>query len=88
MKFNDFPFEKLAFDPSIARGLDYYSGTVYETNLNDYPEIGSVCSGGRYDDLVRTLSSNKISYPGVGISIGLSRLLPFLIEKGFLKGEA
>lgn len=73
------------FDPSIARGLDYYTGTVYETLLLDYPELGSVCSGGRYEDLVGTLARNKnIKYPGVGISIGLSRLVPTLIMKGHL----
>lgn len=73
-------------DPRIARGLDYYTGTVYETLLLDYPELGSVCSGGRYDDLVGTLTGNdNDKYPGVGISIGLSRLVPTLIAKGFLK---
>jgi len=77
-----FPFQKLVFDPKIVRNFDYYSGTVYETFLNDYPHIGSFCSGGRYDDLVGTLSlsSQKSSYPGVGISIGLSKLVPFLLE--------
>lgn len=74
------------FDPRIARGLDYYTGTVYETLLLDHPELGSVCSGGRYEDLVGTLSKNKnIKYPGVGVSIGLSRLIPTLIMKGYLK---
>lgn len=59
-------------DLTIARGLDYYTGTVYETTLNDYPEIGSVCSGGRYDNLAQNYTDKKL--PGVGISIGLSRL--------------
>jgi histidyl-tRNA synthetase len=59
-------------DVSIARGLDYYTGTVYETMLDDYPKIGSVCSGGRYDDLASHYTEEKL--PGVGISIGLTRL--------------
>ena len=59
-------------DIKIARGLDYYTGTVYETFLNDYPELGSVCSGGRYDNLAANYTKSKL--PGVGISIGLSRL--------------
>lgn len=59
-------------DLTIARGLDYYTGTVYETVLNDYPQIGSVCSGGRYDDLAQYYTDKKL--PGVGISIGLTRL--------------
>lgn len=83
------PSSYLCVDPSIARGLDYYSGTVYETILLDYPELGSVCSGGRYDELVGTLSSNKsASYPGCGISIGLSRLVPTLIRSGHLQSSA
>lgn len=73
-------------DPRIARGLDYYTGTVYETNLLEHMELGSVCSGGRYDDLVSTLTGNSRDiYPGVGVSIGLSRLVPTLIEAGYLK---
>ena len=72
-------------DPRIARGLDYYTGTVYETNLLDHPEIGSVCSGGRYNDLVSTLTGDENDiYPGVGLSIGLSRLIPTLIQEGYL----
>jgi histidyl-tRNA synthetase len=59
-------------DLSIARGLDYYTGTVYETTLDEHPEVGSICSGGRYDDLASTYTSAVL--PGVGISIGLSRL--------------
>ena len=67
---------------SIARGLDYYTGTVYETTLTDYPEIGSVCSGGRYDDLAGYYTDKKL--PGVGISIGLTRLFYVLGEQGLL----
>ena len=66
------PAENYRVDLTIARGLDYYTGTVYETTLNDYPEIGSVCSGGRYDNLAQNYTDKKL--PGVGISIGLSRL--------------
>lgn len=65
-------------DLTVARGLDYYTGTVYETLLDDYPEIGSVCSGGRYDDLAAHYT--KQSLPGVGISIGLTRLFYQLTE--------
>ena len=72
-------------DIRIARGLDYYTGTVYETNLIDHMEIGSVCSGGRYNDLVSTLSGNPDdNYPGVGLSIGLTRLIPTLIKNNYL----
>ena len=63
-------------DPSITRGLDYYTGVVYETFLNDLPEIGSVCSGGRYDDLASLYSKERL--PGVGASIGLDRLIAAL----------
>lgn len=66
----------------IARGLDYYTGTVYETFLTDHPEIGSVCSGGRYDDLAGTYT--KTDLPGVGISIGLTRLFYAVTEAGLL----
>lgn len=69
-------------DLTVARGLDYYTGTVYETILNKYPEIGSVCSGGRYDDLAGYFSNQK--FPGVGISIGLTRLFDQLKDKGIL----
>jgi histidyl-tRNA synthetase len=75
-------------DARIARGLDYYTGTVYETNLIDHMEIGSVCSGGRYNDLVSTLSGNpEDKYPGVGLSIGLTRLIPTLIKANYLSAE-
>jgi len=69
-------------DISLARGLDYYTGTVYETYLTDYPEVGSVCGGGRYDNLAECYSERRM--PGVGISIGLSRLFFILQEQGLL----
>ncbi len=69
-------------DLSIARGLDYYTGTVYETVLDDYPKIGSVCSGGRYDNLASYYTTEKL--PGVGISIGLTRLFYQLREVGLI----
>jgi histidyl-tRNA synthetase len=68
---------------SIARGLDYYTGTVYETTLDEHPEIGSICSGGRYDNLAGQYTKSKL--PGVGISIGLTRLFWQLREAGLLK---
>lgn len=70
-------------DLAIARGLGYYTGTVFETVLNDYPQIGSVCSGGRYSDLAGYYSDHKL--PGVGVSIGLSRLFFQLQEAGLIK---
>ncbi len=79
------PEENFALDLTIARGLDYYTGTVYETKLNDYPEIGSVCSGGRYDDLATYYTSQKL--PGVGISIGLTRLFYQLTEAEIIKSS-
>ncbi len=79
------PEENFAVDLTIARGLDYYTGTVYETTLLDHPEIGSVCSGGRYDDLAGYYTSNAL--PGVGISIGLTRLFYVLDEQGLLNPE-
>ncbi|MCW4455094.1 histidine--tRNA ligase [Flavobacterium sp. MXW15] len=69
---------------SIARGLDYYTGTVYETTLTDHPQIGSICSGGRYEDLASHYSKSKL--PGVGISIGLTRLFWQLREAGLIEG--
>lgn len=72
-------------DFTIARGLDYYTGTVYETQLKDYPSIGSVCSGGRYDDLATYYTDKKL--PGVGISIGLTRLFYQLKEANLLKTQ-
>lgn len=77
------PDKNFMIDLKIARGLDYYTGTVYETILNDYPSIGSVCSGGRYDNLAEYYTAQKL--PGVGISIGLSRLFYQLKEAGFFK---
>ena len=74
--------ENFAIDLTIARGLDYYTGTVYETTMTDYPEIGSVCSGGRYDNLAEYYTDKKL--PGVGISIGLTRLFYVLGEQGLL----
>ncbi len=79
------PEENFAVDLTIARGLDYYTGTVYETTLLDHPEIGSVCSGGRYDDLAGYYTDRKL--PGVGISIGLTRLFYVLDEQGLLNPE-
>ncbi len=70
-------------DLTIARGLDYYTGTVYETRLNDYPEIGSICSGGRYDDLASEYTNKKL--PGVGMSIGLTRLFDQLSKKDLIR---
>jgi histidyl-tRNA synthetase len=72
-------------DLTIARGLDYYTGTVYETMLNDYPSMGSVCSGGRYDNLTEYYTNQKL--PGIGISIGLTRLFYQLKEVGVIKSE-
>ena len=79
------PEENFAVDLTIARGLDYYTGTVYETTLLDHPEIGSVCSGGRYDNLAEYYTDKKL--PGVGISIGLTRLFYVLGEQGMLNPE-
>ena len=79
------PAENFAVDLTIARGLDYYTGTVYETTLLDHPEIGSVCSGGRYDNLAGYYIDKQL--PGVGISIGLTRLFYVLDEQGLLNPE-
>ena len=79
------PQENFAIDLKIARGLDYYTGTVYETTLTDHPEIGSVCSGGRYDNLAEYYTDKTL--PGVGISIGLTRLFYVLSEQGLLSDE-
>ena len=76
------PEENFAVDLTIARGLDYYTGTVYETTLLDHPEIGSVCSGGRYDNLAEYYTDRQL--PGVGISIGLTRLFYVLGEQKML----
>ena len=79
------PEDSFAVDLTIARGLDYYTGTVYETTLLDQPEIGSVCSGGRYDNLAEYYTDRQL--PGVGISIGLTRLFYVLGEQGMLNPE-
>ena len=79
------PAENFAVDLTIARGLDYYTGTVYETTLLDHPEIGSVCSGGRYDNLAEYYTDRQL--PGAGISIGLTRLFYVLGEQGMLNPE-
>ena len=76
------PEENFAVDLTIARGLDYYTGTVYETLMLDHPEIGSVCSGGRYDNLAEFYTDRQL--PGVGISIGLTRFFYVLSEQGLL----
>jgi histidyl-tRNA synthetase len=75
--------ERLKLDPSIARGLDYYTGTVYETVLDDLPAIGSVASGGRYDSLAELYTNQQL--PGVGASLGLDRLLAAMQELGMIK---
>ena len=79
------PAENFAVDLTIARGLDYYTGTVYETTLLDHPEIGSICSGGRYDNLAEYYTDRQL--PGVGISIGLTRLFYVLGEQGLLNPD-
>lgn len=76
------PESHFAIDLTIARGLDYYTGTVYETTMLDHPEIGSICSGGRYDNLAEYYTDKKL--PGVGISIGLTRLFFVLQDKHYL----
>ena len=76
------PEENFAVDLTIARGLDYYTGTVYETCMLDHPEIGSICSGGRYDNLAEYYIDKQL--PGVGISIGLTRLFYVLGEQNML----
>lgn len=80
------PKKNYILDLTIARGLDYYTGTVCETFLDDYPEIGSVCSGGRYENLAEYYTTQKL--PGVGISIGLTRLFYQLKEAGLLRNHA
>ena len=78
--------DHFAVDFTIARGLDYYTGTVYETILLDHPEIGSICSGGRYDHLAEYYTDRPL--PGVGISIGVTRLFYVLGEQGMLNPDA
>ena len=79
------PQSHFAVDLTIARGLDYYTGTVYETTMLDHPEIGSVCSGGRYDNLAEYYTDKKL--PGVGISIGLTRLFFVLQDQKLLNPD-
>ncbi len=76
--------ESVHLDPSITRGLDYYTGVVFETTLRALPDIGSVCSGGRYDELAGLYTKKRL--PGVGAAIGLDRLLAALEELGRSKG--
>ena len=76
------PEEHFTVDLTIARGLDYYTGTVYETVMLDHPEVGSICSGGRYDNLAEYYTDKQL--PGVGISIGLTRLFSVLEAQGYL----
>ena len=80
------PEKNYQIDLCIARGLDYYTGTVYETTFNKHPEIGSICSGGRYDNLAEYYTDKKL--PGVGISIGLTRLFYILSTMGYLNASA
>ena len=77
------PQAAFAVDLSVVRGLDYYTGTIYETQLLAHPDIGSICSGGRYDDLASYFTETRL--PGVGISIGLTRLFSKLSEAGLLR---
>lgn len=80
------PQSAFAVDLSVVRGLDYYTGTIYETTLAAHPDIGSICSGGRYDDLASYFTNTRL--PGVGISIGLSRLFARLKDAGLLRPVA
>ena len=79
------PAENYQVDLTIARGLDYYTGTVYETAMLDHPEIGSICSGGRYDNLAEYYTNKQL--PGVGISIGLTRLFFVLEDQKYLNDD-
>ena len=85
MRLFGIPESNFKVDLTIARGLDYYTGTVYETFLNDYRELGSVCSGGRYENLAEYYTDKKL--PGVGVSIGLTRLFYKLNELNLIKAE-
>ena len=85
MRLLGMPEENFEIDLTIARGLDYYTGTVSESRLNDYPQFGSVCSGGRYENLTGFYSKTKM--PGIGISIGLTRMFSQLKEAGLLKAD-
>lgn len=79
------PEKNFEIDLTIARGLDYYTGTVYETFLDDYKKLGSVCSGGRYENLAEYYTDKKL--PGVGISIGLTRFFYQARKEGLIKSE-
>ena len=85
IKMNKVPEKNYMIDLSIARGLDYYTGTVYETFLDEYKKIGSVCSGGRYENLAEHYTDKKL--PGVGISIGLSRFFYQIDKENILQNE-
>ena len=85
MRLLGMPENSFMVDLTIARGLDYYTGTVYETFLNDYPQLGSVCSGGRYENLAEYYTDKKL--PGVGVSIGLTRLFYKLNEMNLIKAN-
>jgi histidyl-tRNA synthetase len=75
--------KRIRIEPSIARGLDYYTGVVLETTLNGLPTIGSVCSGGRYDNLAELYTNQQL--PGIGASLGLDRLLAAMEELGMIE---
>ena len=77
------PEERFVIDVSIARGLDYYTGTIFETFLNEFPQLGSVCSGGRYDNLAELYTKQKL--PGIGASLGLDRLFAGLEELNMIE---
>ena len=79
------PEKNIAIDLTIARGLDYYTGTVYETKMVDYPSLGSVCSGGRYDNLTGYYTDDSL--PGIGISIGLTRLFSQLRSENIISDD-
>ncbi|MBO6159276.1 MAG: histidine--tRNA ligase [Firmicutes bacterium] len=82
MRLLGMPDDSFEVDLTIARGLDYYTGTVYETRLDNYPQLGSVCSGGRYDNLTGFYTKKQM--PGIGISIGLTRLFSQLLDAGVI----
>lgn len=85
MELFGIPTKNIKIDLTITRGLDYYTGTVFETFLDGYESIGSICSGGRYDDLASNFTKQK--YPGIGLSIGLTRLFYQLNESNLLKKQ-
>lgn len=85
VRMQNIPEKYFGIKLSIVRGLDYYTGTIYETFLTDYPKLGSVCSGGRFDNLAEFYTDKKL--PGVGISIGLTRLFYQLCQNNLIKSE-